>query len=316
MLWVQPPNLGVAGQVPPDFPAMFTSRSEEWSEARRFTSVVMLRSTSLTGTQPSIADDLLATAVLPRLREWAIPLALDVTGATLVACGDRSSRLATELALVQRIRDLGGQLVFLSLQSPLAKVGRQACDGYGREADFAARIADVVRYAGAMHTHFPDIAIGLIDAMPAKDWAYEEVYRDLVDALRAAGVRLSFLHLDFPLERAALDWSNVRRAEEFVRNELGLPCGLLLVSRTGGATSNVSFRDNVLAGYLAYRAAGGRQDHLVLTSWYRYPNAMLPEDDEAGAPFSNLVRDLARLGGVVERPVGIPMATPVAVAET
>jgi hypothetical protein len=313
---VQPPNLGVAGQVPPDFSAMFTSRSDEWPEARHFASVVMLRSTSLTGTQPAISDDLLATSVLPRLREWAVPLALDVTGATLVACGDRSNRLAIEVALVDRIRNHGGQLAFLSLQSPLAKVGRQACDGYGREANFAARIADAVRYAAAMHTHFPDIAIGLIDAMPAKDWAYEAVYRDLLDALRAAGVRLSFLHLDFPLERAALDWSNVRRAEEFVRNELALPCGLLLVSRTGGTASNVAFRDNVLAGYLAYRAAGGRPDHLVLTSWYRYPNAMLPEDDEAGAPFTNLIRDLARRGGVTERPLGVPSATPVAMAES
>jgi hypothetical protein len=298
---VQAPNLRVAGQVPPDFFAMFGSAGDDWGEARRYTSVWLLRSTSLVGSNPPLNDAFLASDFLPKLREWGTALALDVTGATLVACG-RDDRLAAEIAGLRRILDLGGQVSFLSLQSPLSKVGDAACGVYGQEGGFAERISDIVHYARAMSEQLPDVEIGLIDAMPAKGWAYADVYRELVASLVAADLRLSYLHLDFPAENAAPDWSNLRQAEELIRNELGLQYGLLYISRTGGAISNVAFRDNVLAAYRGYRAAGGRPDHLVLTSWYRYPDAMLPEDDEDGAPFMNLARDFARLGGVTERP--------------
>ena len=99
-----------------------------------------------------------------------------------------------------------------------------------------------------------------------------------------------------------------------MRGELQVPFGLLYVSKVGGATSNVAFRDNVLAAYRAYRAAGGRPDHLELTSWYAFPTANIPEDDEETAPFMNLVRDFARLGGVSPRATpGMPPASPSAV---
>jgi hypothetical protein len=42
-------------------------------------------------------------------------------------------------------------------------------------------------------------------------------------------------------------------------------------------------------------------NHLELTSWYAFPTSNLPEDDEETAPFMNLVRDFARLGGVALR---------------
>ena len=117
------------------------------------------------------------------------------------------------------------------------------------------------------------------------------------------------------MESAAPGWVNVREVEDLVRGELGIPFGLIYVSKVGGATSNVAFRDAVLDAYRAYRAAGGRPDHLELTSWYAYPTSTLPEDDEASAPFMNLVRDFALLGGVAPQvaPGTPPVASPVAV---
>ena len=118
------------------------------------------------------------------------------------------------------------------------------------------------------------------------------------------------------MESATPGWTNVREVEDFVRGELGVPFGLIYVSKIGGETSNVAFRDNVLTAYRGYRAAGGRPDHLELSSWYAYPTANLPEADEADAPFMNLVRDFALLGGVAPRAApGIPpVARPVAPA--
>jgi hypothetical protein len=299
-LWVQPPNHGGAGRLAPDFFEMFTTRGDEWAEARRFIDVWVVRMTSLLGKDAPLGDAFLGESFLPKLQEWGIALAVNVTGATHAQCDDHPARLSAEIAAVQRLIDLGAEISYLSLQSPLSKVSG-SCRAYGKETGYDLRIADIVHYAAAMTEHFPGIEIGLVDAMPAKGWAYQDVYRHLLDALTARGLRLAFIHLDFPMESASPGWANVREVEDLVRGELGVLFGLIYVSKVGGATSNVAFRDNVLAAYRAYRAAGGRPDHLELTSWYAFPTSNLPEDDEATAPFMNLVRDFARLGGVAPR---------------
>jgi hypothetical protein len=296
-LWVQPPNHGGAGGLAPDFFEMFTTRGDEWAEARRFVDVWVVRMTSLLGRDAPLNDAFLAESFLPKLQAWGIALVVNVTGATHAQCANHSRRIGYEAAAIQRLLDLGADISALSLQSPLSKVSG-SCPAYGKETGYDLRIADVVNYAATMTERFPGIEIGLVDAMPAKGWDYQDVYRHLSDALNAQELRLAFIHLDFPMESASPGWANVREAEDFVRGELGVPLGLIYVSKVGGATSNVAFRDNVLAAYRAYRAAGGRPDHLELTSWYAFPTSNLPEDDEATAPFMNLVRDFARLGGV------------------
>lgn len=293
-LWLQPPNYGGAGALPPDFAEMFTTRIAAWTEARQATAVWIVRMTSLVGRDAPLTAPFLAGYFIPALRSWSIPLAVNVTGATLPGCGN-GRRFAVEAEQVQRLIDLGGQVQALSLQSPLSKAGGRACPGYGRERDFARRIDGIVRYAASMRERFPEIGIGLVDAMPAKGWSYQSVYQQCAAALEREGLSLAFIHLDCPVESAGPRATVVRTAEAFVRAELGIPFGWICVSKVGGATSNVAFRGAVLAGYQEYLEAGGQPDRVILTSWYRYPDAMLPEDDELGAPFMNLVRDFARL---------------------
>jgi hypothetical protein len=314
-LWVQPPNHGGPGRLAPDFFEMFTTRGDEWAEARRFVDVWVVRMTSLLGKDAPLGDDFLRESFLPKLHAWGIALAVNVTGATLAQCADKPIPIDDEVVAIQRLLDRGAHISTLSLQSPLSKVGGRVCPAYGKETGYDLRIADIVRYVATMTERFPGIEIGLVDAMPAKGWAYQDVYRRLQDALTAQGRELAFIHLDFPLESAAPGWVNVREAEDFVRDKLGVPFGLIYVSKIGGETSNVAFRDAVLDAYRAYRAAGGRPDHLELTSWYAYPTSTLPEDDEASAPFMNLVRDFALLGGVAPQvaPGTPPVASPVAV---
>jgi hypothetical protein len=299
-LWVQPPNHGGAGRLAPDFFEMFTTRGDEWAEAREFIDVWVVRMTSLLGKDAPLGDAFLRESFLPALQAWGIALAVNVTGATHVQCAGHASRIDDETTALQRLIDLGAEISSLSLQSPLSKVSG-SCPLYGKETGYDLRIADIVHYVAQMTERFPGIEIGLVDAMPAKGWAYQDVYRHLLDALTAHELRLAFIHLDFPMESASPGWANAREVEDFVRGELEVPFGLIYVSKVGGATSNVAFRDNVLAAYRAYRAAGGRPDHLELTSWYAFPTSNLPEDDEATAPFMNLVRNFARLGGVAPR---------------
>lgn len=296
-LWLQPPNYGGAGGLPPDFAEMFTTHVAGWTEARQATAVWIVRMTSLLGREAPLATPFLADHFIPLLSSWGIPLAVNVTGATLPDCGiGNDRRLANEAEQVQRLIDIGGQVMALSLQSPLSKVGGRACPSYGRNRDFARRIAGIVRYAVFMRERFPEIGIGLVDAMPAKGWAYQAVYQQLAAALAREGLSLAFIHLDCPVESAGPRATVVRAAEAIVQDELGIPFGWICVSKVGGATSNVAFRDAVQAGYQEYQEAGGQPERLILTSWYRYPDVMLPDDDEAAASFLNLVRDFARLG--------------------
>ncbi|MFN8594322.1 MAG: hypothetical protein U0031_22955, partial [Thermomicrobiales bacterium] len=297
-LWVQLPNYGGAGRLAPDFFPMFTTRTEDWAEARQATVVWVLRVTSLRDPEVRLDDGFLRDTFLPRLEAWGIRLAVNMTGATLAECNDFPRRIDDDGAEIERLLRLGARISSLSLQSPLSKVGGHDCAAYGRETGFDQRVADIVRYAKVMAGRFPSITIGLVDAMPAKGWSYADVYRDLVAALTDEGITLAFLHLDCPAESASPGWSNVLEVENFVRNEMHVPFGLIYVSKVGGETSNVAFRDAVLAEYRDYHAAGGRPDHCVLTSWYRYPGANLAETDEDSAPFMNLVRDFARVGGL------------------
>jgi len=299
-LWVQPPNYGGAGGLAPDFFEMFTTRTDEWAEARAYVEIWVVRVTSLLGKDVPLSDAFLRESFLPKLQGWGVALAVNVTGATGAQCADHPGRLSAEITAIERLLDLGARISYLSLQSPLSKVSG-SCPAYGKETGYDLRVTDIVNYVATMTEHFPDIKIGLVDAMPAKGWDYQNVYLRLQDELTARGLSLAFIHLDFPMESASPGWANVREVEDFVRGELRIPFGLLYVSKLGGATSNVAFRDTVLAAYLAYRAAGGRPDHLELTSWYAFPTSNLPEDDEETAPFMNLVRDFSLLGGVALR---------------
>ena len=162
---------------------------------------------------------------MPKLHAWGIALAVNVTGATHAQCANYPGRLSAEAAAIQRLLDLGARISFLSLQSPLSKVSR-SCPAYGKETGYDLRIADIVRYVATMTERFPGIEIGLVDAMPAKGWAYQDVYRRLQDALTAQGRELAFIHLDFPV--------GVRRAGVGQRPRgPRISCAASWVSRSG-----------------------------------------------------------------------------------
>jgi hypothetical protein len=293
--------MGAAGGLPPDFHELFTTRTAEWEEARRFIRVYLLRSTALRDPANGLDDAFLSDHFLPQLQAWGIELALNTVGAMGVRCStQKQETMQAEADQIARIARLGGRVQAISLQSVLSKPATDVCPQYGRDAAYAERIGDIVHYATVMKERFPEIAIGLVDAMVAKGWDYPPVYRDLLAALDAAGLALDFLHLDFPAEAATPHWANARAAEDLIRGELGVRFGLLYTSNVAGRTSDAAFHDAVLAAYRGFHEAGGRPDDLVLTSWHPYPSRDLPEDDPHGFPFMKDVVEFAGLGGVVE----------------
>ncbi|MBI4084309.1 MAG: hypothetical protein HY431_00205, partial [Candidatus Levybacteria bacterium] len=152
---------------------------------------------------------------------------------------------------------------------------------------------NVVRFAKYIKNRFPNIQVGIIDALVAKGEEYRSVYRQLVESMAEENLKLDYIHLDFPMEKASRNWKNLKQAEDFIKNELGIRVGVTYTSSKGGMASSKAWQENVLKAYREYYAAGGRPDDLLIMSWYTYPRYNLPEKEPY--TFMNTVLIFARL---------------------
>jgi hypothetical protein len=227
-------------------------------------------------------DQFFTDLLFPYLQEHGIALALNVGGATWTQFRERRERVfQRDMDLFRRIKELGGKVSFVSLQSALSKSPKP--DGKRVEYAIDKRLDDIVSYAKAVREIFPNAQIGLIDALPSHGKDYEDSYRAVADALAREGVSLAYIHLDMPMElvmqRGRLSWADVREVERFVEEELGASFGLFTTSRKGGNTSSSMFRRRVMTAMECYLGfAGGTPDDLILASWFRYPDKTIPED--------------------------------------
>ena len=292
VLWYEDNNLGRAGGISPDFKAMFTTRTEEWQEARKYIKVYLLRLNSLKDPTNGIDDTFLKTALIPKLNESHIELALDVPG---ISCNGGDQAMQQAATYIDKIKQFGGSVRYVSLQSVLSKAHPE-CPTYTDQQ----RIDNVVTYVQFMHTKYPGIKVGIIDALVAKNEDYKTAYTQLIQTLKQQGLSLDYIHFDFPMEDATANWSNVIEAQQFVQQELHLKMGLILVSTVGGNTSNESFYTRVLNAYKAYSTAAAQKgvaaDDIVMMSWHQYPDHNLPEKDMSEYPYMRLVLDLAQSG--------------------
>jgi hypothetical protein len=292
VLWYEDNNLGRAGGISPDFKAMFTTRTEEWQEARKYIKVYLLRLNSLKDPANGIDDTFLKTALIPKLNESHIDLALDVPG---ISCNGDDEAMQQAATYIDKIKQFGGSVRYVSLQSVLSKPHPQ-CTTYTDQQ----RVDNVVTYVQFMHTKYPGIKVGIIDALVAKNEDYKTAYTQLIQTLKQQGLSLDYIHFDFPMEDATANWSNVIEAQQFVQQELHLKMGLILVSTVGGNTSNESFYTRVLSAYKAYSTAAAQKgvaaDDIVMMSWHPYPDHNLPEKDMSEYPYMRLVLDLAQSG--------------------
>ncbi len=275
VLWVEDNNLHEAGGVPVDALQMYQPELlDQWSEARKQIRVYMYRYNSLKNLENGYTDTYLRDNLLPLLKESNIDFALDVPPPNWY-CGNNAEKLTNaEGDYMQKISDLGGEVTYVSLQSVLSKPSD--CPNY----TFEKRIDNVVRFAKYIKNRFPSIQVGIIDALVAKGLDYKPVYTQLVESLAKENLKLDYIHLDFPMEKASRNWKNLREAEDFIRDELGVRVGVTYTSSRGGMTSAKKWQENVLLAFQEYRDAGGNPDDHLIMSWYNHPRQNLPEDKE------------------------------------
>jgi Big-like domain-containing protein len=197
----------------------------------------------------------------------------------------------------------GGAISFVALDSPFGNSLTSAPEpncGY-TVAQAAAELATEIHI---MRAAFPGVEIGIIEPVP-----YYSVgiyppnsgpgYGDLpqlldtfLSVLEQAHERIDFFHADSPYDyNQALPngWQKLVALEQVVRGH-GLRFGLIYNSDAGGTSGDQPFHDQTLAALLAYQAAGGNPDDLIVQSWYPHPSAMVPEDQ--AYTFTNTAKDV------------------------
>lgn len=284
MLWVEDNNLHQAGGVPVDAIQMYEPEFlDQWEDARKHIKVYMYRYNSLKNRENDYTDEYLKNNLLPVLHEANIKLALDVPPPNW-HCGNGEKLAKAEADYIQKISDLGGDVAYVSLQSVLSKPSDCPASLSLQRGEpnytYEKRIDNVVRFTKYIKTRFPGMKVGIIDALVAKGLDYQSVYAQLVESLAKENLTLDYIHLDFPMEKADDDWQNLKEAEDFIRDELGIRVGVTYTSSKGGMTSAKTWQQNVLQAYKEYHAAGGKPDDLLIMSWYTYPRYNLPENKD------------------------------------
>jgi len=306
-LWYEDNNMGSAGGMPADFAEKF-SHPESFERAAKFIDVYMMRLKVF----KDMDDRFIRDVFYAYLKKQNIKLALNVGGGTLAQAANRTNIAGDEVALLQRLKKLGVQVDYFSMQSALDKAPK--VDGKKQHYPLNKRVDDIVAYAKAIHAIYPAAEIGIIDSSPSHNFEYREPYKQVKAALAREGIALSYIQLDISFDipresRGGVTWQKLRQLEAFVEDDLGAKFGYFATSRKGGHTSSQAFHERVMATLQCYHAAGGSPREFVIASWFPHPEKTVPDtatgdDYPAMRTVLEFGRELKRLdqGGAAAAP--------------
>lgn len=274
-IWYEDNNLGKPGGMPPDFVEKF-HQPEAFSQASRYIRVYMVRANVL----GAMDEEFLANLFRPYLERNHIKLAIDATGATWTQLEGQEKIASREIGLLERLKRLDIQVDYISLQSVLSKP--LVVNGETVDYPVSWRVEDAVAYAKAVRAIYPQVQIGIIDALPSHGKDYQQPYLMLRDALAAEKMALSYIHLDMPFDipkeqSLGITWQHIRDVEIYVENDLGLRFGLLTTSNKGGRISSKAFHERTLAAQQCYLGIQGTPGDFIIASWFANPQATIPE---------------------------------------
>lgn len=300
-IWYEDNNLGRPDGIPQDFAEKF-HQPETFSQASGYIYAYMVRANVL----GVMDDEFLANLFRPYLNKNHIKLAIDATGATWTQMEGWQKIAPREIRLLERLKRLGIQVDYISLQSVLSKP--LVVNGATMDYPLAWRIEDAISYAKAASAIYPQVQIGIIDALPSHGEEYRQPYRMLKDAFAQEKIVLSYIHLDMPFDIPkthwhGITWQQIRNVESYVEDDLGLRFGLIVTSSAGGTISSKTFHERVLATMECYSGAGGTPGDLIIASWFPYPKTTIPEtatgnDYPAMRTVLEFGRQLVRIGNM------------------
>lgn len=291
--WYEDNNLRSAGGVPQDFFARYDT-PDRWARALEAMDVFYLRQNTFERHLAGNETALRKMAVVHNTH--GISLAYDCVGATWAHFKHdfRAPDYSHTLRQVDALIRLGHRVTHIGLQSILSKPTPN-------RSDYAMswRIQDAAVFARQLKTAFPEIRLGVIDALPSKGLEYRTPYADLKAALEAEGQVLGFLDLDMPMSHPregikGNSWKSMAAVGDYVRGKLRTEFGLICTDNVGGFASSVRFRHLVLDGLGQFLSVGGSADHYVLMSWYPFPDQSVPDTAPESPTQCSVFLDMVR----------------------
>jgi hypothetical protein len=283
--WYEDNNQHRGGGIPPDFKSKF-SNPDSWAKAREEMDVYMIRAISLKVENNQISKRFIQKTMAPALK--GIPVALDAGSATFRNAGRKEGNLEEDIPLIKTMLDAGIEIRSISLQSILSKPLfkgplRKTNPPYPMEK----RYQDVLDAFDLYKKHFPDIAIGIIDALPPHNEDYETPYRELKAVLAKHGYTLDHILLDMPVELPdekinGNSWPKTKAVERYVRNEIGCDFGMIAASKTAGNTSDKAYHEAMLMLIDRCREHKIHPDYFIYMSWFPYPEKSTPANAPDG----------------------------------
>lgn len=301
-LWYEDNNMAVGAGMTPDFKEQF-ERPDTWEKARRYIDVYFVRANTLAAKKNDLNEEFLRKHFIPVLKKSGIPIALDVQGATwMSASGKQSVGVEREINLIRTLKKHGGDVRYLSLQSVLSKPLKVG--GEVKAYSMKQRYKDIQLYMTLVKREFPDIEIGIVDALPSHGKDYRNAYKGLKDHLVKAGLALDHITLDIPCEipdtkRNSISWQKVKDVEEYVQKEIGCSFGLVCTSRVAGYRSDEAYHRAVLSALASHAKTGGRPDRYLIMSWFPHPKTSIP--DSATGKSYPAMRTVLEFGQRLER---------------
>lgn len=287
--WYEDNNLGQSGGAPIDFLSRM-SAPDSWKTSREVMHVFYLR--SATYKKHLQNNDAILTEMAVLFAQHNIALAIDDTSATWANAPHRNADLTfqSSIEMISHLKSSGFNLRYVSLQSVLSKPLKNA---NGEVLDYSdeQRFHDVLAYLNSVKPVYPEVSIGIIDALPARvsSKEYQDTYRNLLTYLNSANQAIDYLHLDLPINviesRANnLSYESVVDIQNYVKSVLGLRFGLFVTDRQGGVMSSDEFSQRVLKGIDNFVLAGMNPDAYVLSAWFRFPQYSAPDDTTLASP--------------------------------
>lgn len=193
-----------------------------------------------------------------------------------------------DLALAQRIADLGGTIQFVAIDEPYAFAHKLDTAGACQRPvqQVAAETADFVR---RFREIFPGAIVGSIEPIWANPRIEADDMRIWLDSYRAAaGEPFDFLYLDiaWPL------WDNedlgrVISEIETVADEREVPLGVIYIGDADSQTDGDWLQAAASRFTLVEETWGITPDHVPIMSWTDRPYRVLPENDPSA--FTSLI---------------------------
>jgi hypothetical protein len=269
--WFEDNNLGSTHGIPKDFVARYApDRMEAWRRARETMDVFMIPASIYT-THVLRNPGLKARFAKAHANT---PICVDDTSAVWAHYLHAKPTYAGGLFAVRHMKKLGLNVQYVALQSVLDKPTPDR--GFHSMTN---RVRDVVEYVRRAKREWPNLKVGLIDAMPSHKRDWRTAYRMLHRALTREKLSLDFLLLDMPMQwaQAPGGWNTLFQVKAFVKNTLRWRFGWSVTLGKPGATSNSRYRTQLLAGLREYQARGGGADFLTVMSWSPQPERSTPD---------------------------------------